>query len=56
MKRAMIITLAATAAAVLWGIALRGEVAFGGELILPAAAIAYTLLTTEVEDEEKPWS
>lgn len=45
MLRTILITTAATLIAALWGIAIRGEVAFGGEMILPALAIAYTVIT-----------
>ena len=45
MRRTILVTTAATLIAVAWGIAVRGDLAFGGEMILPALAIAYTAIT-----------
>ena len=54
MKRVLIITIGSTLAAIAWGIATRGCLGYGGEMILPAAAIAYAIFTQEEEDEEEP--
>lgn len=54
MKRTLITVIVTTLAAIAWGIATRGEVAFGGELILPVLAGAYAILKEEERDEEEP--
>ena len=53
MKRTIITVVITTLVAITWGIAARGEVAFGGELILPVLAGAYAVFKEE-EDEEEP--
>lgn len=54
MKRVLIITIAATLAAIAWGISIRGDLTFGGELIIPALALAYAVITEGEKDEEEP--
>lgn len=49
MKRVILTAVISTLAAIAWGIALRGDVAYGGEMILPALAIAYAV----IKEEEK---
>ena len=53
MKRLLIITIGSTLAAIAWGIATRGCLAYGGEMILPALALAYAVITQEEEEDEK---
>lgn len=47
MKRVIITAIISTLAAVAWGVSTRGEIAFGGELILPALAVAYAVVKEE---------
>lgn len=54
MKRVLIITIGTTLAAIAWGVAIRGDLAYGGEMILPALALAYAVITQEEKDEKEP--
>ena len=54
MKRVLMITITAALAAVAWGISTRGDLAFGGELIIPALALAYAVITEGERDEKEP--
>ena len=53
MKRLLIITIGSALAAIAWGIAIRGDVAYGGEMVIPFLVLAYNLITKEEEDEKE---
>ena len=44
MKRVVLASVISTLAAIAWGIALRGDVAYGGEMIIPALAVTYAVI------------
>lgn len=52
MKRVLIITTAATLATIAAWILIRGELGFGGEMIIPFMAGAYAVITEEQNEEE----
>lgn len=49
MKRVFITTAVATLAAIAWGIAIRGDVAFGGEMIIAALVSAYSVIREDLK-------
>ena len=44
MMRTVLVTTIATLIAIAWGIMIRGDVAYGGEMIIPVLAGAYTVM------------
>lgn len=54
MKRITIITLTATLATIAAGVLIRGDVAYGGEMIIPVLAAAYAIISQEEKDEKEP--
>ena len=53
MRRAILATVTATLLAIAWGIIGRHDLAFGGEMILPAVVAVYELIRLEEERDEK---
>ena len=44
MMRTFLVTSIATLIAITWGIMIRGDVAYGGEMVIPFLAGAYTIM------------
>lgn len=53
MMRTFLVTSIATLVAITWGIMARGDVAYGGEMIIPILAGAYTVIVPGKKRSEK---
>lgn len=55
MKRVMITTAIATTATVAAWVLIRGELSFGGELLIPAILTMWAIRREERRDEKESW-